>query len=168
MENMTKIINSHNKSLASKKDQANKNLCNCRNSDNWQHNNKCIITSKIVYSADMITESFRHRPNEMDTELSKYIRELNDKHMDHQITWSITQKSSCYNPVTKSCNLCLLEKLLLCNFSDESRLINKRLDLVSKCRHNNKNKIRRMIMLLRNSNQFLGKFYLSFWLINDQ
>ena len=41
-------------------------------------------------------------------------------------------------PVSKSCNLCLPEKLLLCNFSDKSRLINKRLDLLSKCRHENK------------------------------
>ena len=47
-------------------------------------------------------------------------------------------KSSGYNPVTKSCNLYLLEKLLLCNFSDKRRLINKPLDFVSRWRHENK------------------------------
>ena len=162
MDNMKKIINSHNKYVASKKDQVNQNLCNCRNPDNCPLDNKCL-TSKIVYSAEIITDdqqlskfylgicetefktrfnnhkkSFRHRENEKDTELSKYIWELKDKHTEYQIRWSIARKSSGYNPVTKSCNLCLLEKLLLCNFSDKSRLINKRLDLVSKCRHENK------------------------------
>ena len=83
-------------------------------------------------------KSVHHRENKKDTELSKYISELKDKLAEYQIRWSIAQKSSGYNPVTKSCNLCLLEKLLLCNFSDKSRLINKRLDLVSKCRHENK------------------------------
>ena len=137
------------------------NLCNCQNSDNCLLDNKCL-TSKIVYSAEVITNnpppskfylgicktefktrfnnhklSFSHRQNEKDAELSKYIWELKDQHTEYQIGWSIAQKSSGY-PVTKSCNLCLLEKLLLCNFSDKSRIINKQSDLVSKCRHENK------------------------------
>ena len=29
-------------------------------------------------------------------------------------------------------------KVLICNFKDKERLINKRVDLVSKCRHENK------------------------------
>ena len=162
MDNMKKIINSHNKYVASKKDQVNQNLCNCRNPDNCPLDNKCL-TSKIVYSAEIITDdqqlskfylgicetefktrfnnhkkSFRHRENEKDTELSKYIWELKDKHTEYQIRWSISQESSGYNPVSKSGNLCLLEKLLLCNFRDKNILINKQLDLVSKCRHENK------------------------------
>ena len=152
----------HNKYVASKKDQVNQKLCNSRNPDNCPLDNKCL-TFKIVSSAEIITDdqqlskfylgicetefktrfnnhkkSFRHRENEKDTELSKYIWELKDKHTEYQIKWSIARKSSGYNPVSKSCNLCLLEKLLLCNFSDKSRLINKRLDLASKCRHENK------------------------------
>ena len=81
---------------------------------------------------------FRHRENEKDTKLSKYIWELKKKRTEYQIRWSIAKKSNGYNPVTKSCNLCLLEKLLLCNFSVKSRLINKRLNPASKCRHENK------------------------------
>ena len=85
---MTKIIISHNKYVASKKNQENQNLCNCRNSDNCLFDNKCL-TSKTVYSANIITDdqqpskfylgicetkfkttfnnhkkSFRHRQNE--------------------------------------------------------------------------------------------------------
>ena len=47
MDNRIKIINSHNKYVASKKDQANQNLFNCQNLDNCQLGNK-YITSKIV------------------------------------------------------------------------------------------------------------------------
>ena len=96
MYNMTKIINSHNKYVASKKNQANQNLCNCRNPDNCLLDNKCL-TSKTVYSAQIITDdqqplkfflgicetelktkfnnhkkSFRQRQNGKDTEPSKY------------------------------------------------------------------------------------------------
>ena len=56
MDNMTKIINSHSKYVASKKDQANQNLCNCPNPDNCPLDNKCL-TSKIVYFAEKITDS---------------------------------------------------------------------------------------------------------------
>ena len=152
--------NCHNKYVGCEKDQ--ENPCNCRNRDNCPLDNKCP-TSKIVYSAKITTnnkqqskvhcgiketefktrfnnhkKSFRHRRNEKDTELSRYIWELKDKHMEYQIRWSIARISSGYNPEMKSCNLCLLEELLLCNFSDKSRLTIKQLDLVPRCRHENK------------------------------
>ena len=97
VDNMKKVINSHNKYVASKKDQVNQNPNTC------PLDNKCL-TSKIVYSVEIITDdqqlskfylgicgtecktrfnnhkkSFRHRENEKDTELSKYIWELKDK-----------------------------------------------------------------------------------------
>ena len=148
--------------VPSKKDQVNQNLSNFQKPSHCPLDNKCL-TCKIVYSAEIITDnqqpskfylgvcktnfktrfnnhkkSFRHRQNKKDTALFKYIWELKTKHIEYQIRWPITQKSSGYNLVRKSCNLYLLGDLLLCNFSDKSRLINKRLDLVSKCRHENK------------------------------
>ena len=84
------------------------------------------------------TKSFRNRNYEIDTELSKYIWRLKDQNKTFNIKWSIFKKSSGYNPASKSCNLCLLEKLVICNFKEKDRLINKRLDIVSKCRHENK------------------------------
>ena len=162
MDNMTKTISSHNKYVASKQRQANQNLYNGRNPDNYPLDNNCL-TSKIVYSAKMITDdqqpsksylgifetefktrfnnpkkSFRYRQSRKYIELSKYIWELEEKHTEYQIRCSLTQKSCGHNTVTKSWNLCLLEKLMLCSFSDKSRLINKRLDLVCKCRNENK------------------------------
>ena len=41
------------------------------------------------------------------------------------------------NSGSKSCNLCLLKKLVVSNFKEE-RLLHKWLNLVSKCRHENK------------------------------
>ena len=38
MDNMAKIINSHNKYVASKTDLSNQTLCNCRNPDNCKYN----------------------------------------------------------------------------------------------------------------------------------
>ena len=81
---------------------------------------------------------FRNRTHENDTELSKYICSLKDENKDFDIKWSILKKSSGYSIISKLCNLCLLEKLVLCNFKEKDRLLNKRLDLVLKCQHENK------------------------------
>ena len=65
-------------------------------------------------------------------ELSKYIWSLKYENKYFDIKWSILKKSSGYSIIWKSCNLCLLEKLVIWNFKKKDRLLNKRLDLVSK------------------------------------
>ena len=55
------------------------------------------------------TMSFRNH----DIELSKYIWNLKDQNKDFDIKWSILKKSSGYRNVSKSYNLCLLEKLVI-------------------------------------------------------
>ena len=57
---------------------------------------------------------------------------------NYSIKWSIVKQTSGYHSVTNSYNLCLSEELVICNFRDKSRLINKRMNLASKCRHKNK------------------------------
>ena len=57
-------------------------------------------------------KSMNHRKYQKDTELSKLIWELKDAGTDFTVKWSIMRKSSGYNSVTKSCNLCLLEKTI--------------------------------------------------------
>ena len=42
MEDMKKTINAHNNYVASKKNQVNEDLCNCRNPDNCPLDNKCL------------------------------------------------------------------------------------------------------------------------------
>ena len=53
---MSKVVNYHNKHVASKKDQANQILYNCQNHNNYSLDNKCL-TSKIVYSTEIITDN---------------------------------------------------------------------------------------------------------------
>ena len=162
MDNMEKLVKKHNNNLLRKND-TNKQNCNCRATNTCPLDGKCL-SSNIVYSAEVLignnqhgdkyfgiceTEfktrlgnhknSFKNRQKEKDTELSKYIWNLKDKNItNYSIKWSIVKQTSGYNSVTNSCNLCLSEKLAICNFRDKDHLINKRMDLVSKCRHENK------------------------------
>ena len=45
---------------------------------------------------------------------------VKDENKDFDIKWSILKKSSGYSIVSKSCNLCLLEKLVICNFKKKT------------------------------------------------
>ena len=60
-------------------------------------------------------------------ELSKYI-----------IEWKIVRKVFC-NAKSNYCLLCLKEKYFIVNYPHEEILLNKRSELISKCRHQNKN-----------------------------
>ena len=60
--------------------------------------------------------SFRNRTHENDSELSRFIWSLTDQNKDFGITWSISKKFS----ESKS-NLCLLKKLVTCNFNEKER-----------------------------------------------
>ena len=77
------------------------------------------------------TMSFRNRTHKNDSKLSKFIWSLKDQNKEFDIKWSIFKKSSR----SKSYNLCLLKKLVISNFKEKERLLNKWLDLVSKCRY---------------------------------
>ena len=101
MNSMSKITNAHNSKIANREYTENDQiLCNCRNRNDCPLDGKCL-SSKIVYSAEVTTEtsppippgkiylgicdtefktrygnhkkSFRHRRYEKDTELSKHI-----------------------------------------------------------------------------------------------
>ena len=71
------------------------------------------------------------------TELSKYIWKLKDEKKVHSLKWRILKKSQAYRNGSKRCNLCLTEKLMIIS-ADPSKLLNKRSELISKCRHENK------------------------------
>ena len=168
MDNMTNIISSHNKKVTNSNYEANGKTCHCRNKSNCPLENKCLTSKIVykvetnnginelctkIYFGISGTEfksrynnhtiSFRNRTHENDTKisntkLSKYIGSLKDQNKDFDNKWSIFKKSYGYSIVSKSCNLCLLEKLVICSFKQKYRILNKRLDLVSKCRHKNK------------------------------
>ena len=78
------------------------------------------------------------------TELSKYIWGLKDRGINPLVKWSIAEKSYS-NTKINYCNSCLLEKLYIIHFIDDSRLLNKRNEFISGCKDRNK-------LLIRNIN----------------
>ena len=83
-------------------------------------------------------KSFRHEQYQKETALSKYIWTLKSNNQNYSIDWNILKRTSGYNKITKRCNLCLNEKLEICNFKKKHILLNKRNELINKCRHENK------------------------------
>ena len=74
---------------------------------------------------------------EESTELSKYIWELKDNKIQHNLKWCIASKAHPYVCGRRKCNLCLTEKLTITKADLESPL-NTHDELVSKYRHINK------------------------------
>ena len=81
--------------------------------------------------------SFRSRNYSNSMELSKHIWTLKDNNTNFTINWSILVTAPAYSNKSKPCYLCLTEKLYLIRAKKPS-LLNKRTELISKCRHENK------------------------------
>ena len=163
MKNIKSIINNHNKSVL--KQNINKNQqqkCNCTKKDQCPLNGECL-TSNIVYEANVTSKenktqsklyigvsetpfkkryanhkkSFNIIAYKNDTELSKEVWKIKNEGYTPKITWTIIRKCTPYNTKKRSCNLCLNEKLEIIVRNKDS-LLNKRNELISKCRHANK------------------------------
>jgi len=161
MPNMATIITNHNKQIISNNTTPLQNGCNCRKKEQCPLDNNCLSTS-LVYNAHVTTDedstgknyigltegtfkqrytqhklSFQNRKYTNSTELSKYIWKLKDDKKNYVINWSIITSASSYNNMSKRCNLCLAEKLSIIK-ANKASLFNKRSELISKCRHENK------------------------------
>ena len=166
VDNMESIVKQHNKKIL-RSDQPEETLpCNCEHPENCPLEGNCRTTnttySAVVKHRDRrdrnvkktyigVSEpefktrhrvhehTFNNRNTPNDTSLSNYIWELKDQGItDYSIEWSILRRARGYCKSTKTCGLCLTEKLLICEFPDKENLLNNRSELVSKCRHMNK------------------------------
>ena len=83
--------------------------------------------------------AFKHRKHKHDTELSKHIWDLKDSKEEYEITWEILLKSNTFRRKSGTCNLCIEEKLaiLMSRKVDANQSLNKRSELLNKCRHGN-------------------------------
>ena len=158
---MESIITSHNKKLTFK---PNTNIlpCNCRDKQTCPLDGKCR-SKNIIYKCAVSTtnkptkvymdltenewkkrynnhkQSFSNKKYAKSTALSSYIWEVKDKQQTPPtLTWSIMKSVSAYSNLTKRCRLCLYEKFAIINYPNEHELLNKRSELISKCRHENK------------------------------
>ena len=66
---------------------------------------------------------------------------LKDKGLTPDIQWSILKRSSTPKSFDSRCNLCLEEKIHILLFPEPKKLLNKRNELIARCRHRAKFKL---------------------------
>ena len=115
---------------------------------------KCLQTN-VIYQATVTTEtydglatnfkeryrnhetSFRHSKRRNETELSKYVWNLQNENKPFQIKRKILKKCKPYSNINKKCSLCLNEKfIIICK--KELCSLNRRNKLASSCPHRNR------------------------------
>ena len=159
MPNMENIIKQSNARVMGDPVMNRDGQCNCSNRENCPLDGKCL-SSCVVYTAAVTAEniehiyhgstegefkarynghgtSFRLRSHEKESELSKFIWSLKDKGVQYSIKWSIAAQAHPYKCGTRRCDVCISEKTIIAR-SKHPRLLNKRSEIVSKCRHRNK------------------------------
>ena len=148
MKKLTSNINSHPSTEVT--------TCNCRKKEECPLSGQCL-KSNLVYQAEVRCQgkretyvgltstdfktrhrnhknSFNDPKKKLSTELSKYIWDIKDKGNNFEIHWKILCHAKPYSNITKRCNLCLAEKyFIICK--PEAASLNKRSELISKCRH---------------------------------
>ena len=168
MPNMKAKLSSHNKAVLQEaghrvdtKPEA--KPCNCQKSRICPVNGECQ-TPSIVYEATVEapdkptktyvgmserpfktrlyehTTTFNRKPKD-GTALSKYIWELKDQGLEPTVKWKILRKPQPYRCGTGVCDLCTSEKLQILR-SDPVKALNVRTELVAKCRHRAKYKLK--------------------------
>ena len=83
------------------------------------------------------TKDFKHKKYRTSTELSKYVWTLKDEGKVPIVKWRIVKKVPC-KVKANYCKLCLTEKSFIIKSLDDEKLLNKRTEFISKCRHDNK------------------------------
>ena len=85
------------------------------------------------------TKSFRNRGYKNETSLSSFLWDIKMKTNEiPKLSWSVLKIVPGYSNISKRCLLCLYEKLFIATYHDQNELLNKRSELISKCRHENK------------------------------
>ena len=160
MPNMQQYINSHNRQILKGKPDETSKPCNCRGtcplggngcrSENVVY--KASVTSEegekyyVGLAATEFKERFRNHKSSFKipakrkaTELSKYVWKLADEGKNYNIQWSILKKVRRSPAKGTTCNLCLNETLFILEKSDAC--LNRRTEIMNKCRHLNEGKL---------------------------
>ena len=160
-ENVEKIVKSHNKRL-SPTTKATNLPCNCRVKKDCPLNGDCRKSS-VVYKCEVtvpnlpkkvyigLTErQFKDRYNSHkqsmnnekyanSTTLSTYVWKLKNSYKATPVLkWSIVKHARPYSNTSRNCFLCLQEKFEILNYEKKDELLNKRSEIIAKCRHMNK------------------------------
>ena len=163
MPNIKTIIASHNKQVLSKSvDASATKPCNCRVPADCPVGNMCQ-KSAVIYKATVesppadkkeyvglseppFKKRFYGHTHDMKdvkaagTTLSKCTWSLKEANKAFTVKWQIIRQSVPYACGTRKCDLCLCEKLEIVR-NRSKNLLNKRSEIVNKCRHSRKFKL---------------------------
>ena len=155
IKNMDSIISGHNHNILNPKQRS--FGCNCRKKDSCPLNGECL-TPKVIYRADVTNEAnngqmffglaettFKERYNnhkrdvkhikyQYNIELTTYIWNLKNNSIQYNIHRKVVDKVYGNANLTM-CKLCLMEKLWITNHINDNNMLNKKSELINKCRY---------------------------------
>ena len=155
---MESIIAAHNKNILNA-NQTSARDCNCRDKNSCPMEGKCCEKT-LIYKAEIdiggqkknyigCTEgefktrynghkdSFKNEKKKASTTLSSIVW-ANKKNPSPQISWSILKKTHKYQAGSRTCDLCVTEKVFILKAGKDRNNINKRNEIASLCVHRNK------------------------------
>ena len=160
MPSIKSAINSHNRKILHSPANNQSRTCNCINKTDCPLQEKCL-SENTLYQADISSEnfqtkiyygisetrfktrysnhkkSFNHEKHKNDTQLSNELCKIKASKEEPVLVWKILGQYEAYNVNTKRCLLCLNEKLQVAIYRGNN-MLNKRTEIISKCRHRNK------------------------------
>ena len=157
MPSMASTISSHNKFVLGENPAPAEGGCNCRSgADKCALNGRCLTSSLVprlhregaqgvhradskhlqaeVHSAQGVLQAPEPGTphHTLELRLEPEIQQL-----PFSASWSIMKKDPTYSKETMNCQLCLMEKTLI-SLADRSTYLNKRSEIMGKCRHGDK------------------------------
>ena len=152
---------SHNKRLLEQytTPQVKKRSCNCQKLPCLLGGN--CLSQDIIYEATITTASqvfnyigltadtfkkryqghlstFNNPKYRTSTRLSEKVWELKESSTPFKTTWKIVRRGKSYSGGSRTCDLCLTEKVEILLRSKDPKLLNSRNELLGKCRHKRK------------------------------
>ena len=162
MPSIKSIIAGHNKYIlkGNKNDGQPDRQCNCSGGQGVCPVGGHCLKSSLVYKAEVINtaqpatyightgnafkerftqhkSNFKNTSTEHSTSLSTFIWKLKRSKVNYNVNWSIVKQAPTYNPNSRTCKLCNLEKVLIF-YNKDPTLLNKRSEINNKCRHRDK------------------------------
>ena len=153
--NFKKLISSHNTKLL--KGDVEDPPCNCQKSRVCPIPGECL-KENVVYQATVTPtvgntetyigmtsttfkerlanhdKSFNHLKYSTETELSKFIWKLKEDQVGYNINWRIVDRAPTFNPITRVCKLCTLEKYYIV-YQPNSATLNHHDEIFKPCPH---------------------------------
>ena len=158
-------LETQNKKILNKLVNQNTQKCNCINKNTSPLNGSCLLEN-ILHIATIKSDEKNYQPRNYkgisestfkkrkrsfninryinDTKLSVSYWNLKAGNSKPKVTWTVTKMFSSYNPQSNRCSLCLSEKFQTLE-DEEKKLLNKKSEVMSKYRHQNKYMLRTLV-----------------------